>query len=105
VWCSVIVFRDLAWSRIDRAQSGRQLALWAAVARRVVSPYEPAVLSLAGFAAWVSGDGASAWCAIDRAQTVDPDYSMARLLGDALARCVPPDLWIPPPRELVLGCV
>ena len=103
VWCSVTCFRDLAWSRIDRANAGRHLAVWSTVARRVVPPYEPAVLSLAAFAAWASGDGASAWCALDRALAADPGYSMARLVADALSRCVPPDVWTPPPRGLVLG--
>ena len=103
VWCSVTCLRDLAWSRIDRTHAGRHLALWSALARRVVPPYEPAVLSLAGFAAWVSGDGATAWCAVDRALAADPGYSMARLLGDALASCVPPDVWMPPPRDVILA--
>jgi len=103
VWCSVICFRDLAWSRIDRTSAGLHLAVWSVVARRVLPPYEPAVLSLAAFAAWASGDGASAWCALDRALTADPDYSMARLVEDALTRCVPPDVWVPPPRNVVLG--
>jgi hypothetical protein len=97
------VVRDLAWSRIDRAHAGRYAALWSAVARRVVPPYEPPVLSLAGFAAWAYGDGASAWCAVDRALAADPGYSMAQLLADALDRCVPPDVWVPPPREAILA--
>ena len=103
VWCSMIRLRDLAWSRIDRSRASEHLALWSAVARRVVPPYEPAVLSLAGFAAWASGDGASAWCAVDRALAADPGYSMAQLLGDTLARCVPPDVWVPPPRDVILA--
>jgi hypothetical protein len=105
VWCSLVVVRDLAWSRINRADAARNVTLWSAVSRRVVPPYEPAVLSLAGFAAWVSGDGATAWCAVDRALAADPGYSMARLLEDALARCVPPDVWVPPPRAVVLSAL
>lgn len=103
VWCSIICFRDVAWSRIDRAHARHHFDLWSAVARRAVPPYEPAVLSLAGFAAWASGDGASASCAVDRALAADPGYSMARLLGDALVRCVPPDVWVPPPRAVILA--
>jgi hypothetical protein len=105
VWCSLVVVRDLAWSRISRADAGRSVTLWSAVSRRVVPPYEPAVLSLAGFAAWVSGDGATAWCAVDRALAADPGYSMARLLEEALARCAPPDVWVPPPRAVVLSAL
>jgi len=41
--------------------------------------------------------------AATRALTADPGYSMARLVADALSRCVPPDVWVPPPRGLVLG--
>ena len=68
----------------------------------MVPPYEPAVLSLAGFAAWLSGDGASAWCAVERAEAAAPHYSMAALLRETLTRCLPPDVWRPPPREVVL---
>lgn len=97
VWCSVVRFRDVAWLRMDRDNAGAHLALWSGVARQVVPPYEPAVLCLAGFAAWLSGDGATAWCAVDRAQQADPGYRMAALLADLLGRCVPPDVWEPPP--------
>lgn len=102
VWCSILCLRDLAWSRIDRPHARQHLALWSNISRLVVAPYEPAVVCLAGFAAWLSGDGASAWCAIERVEAVDPHYSMAGLLRDALERCVPPDVWEPLPRELVL---
>ncbi len=102
VWCSITCFRDLAWSRMSCDNARPQLVLWSAVARRVVPPYEPAVLGLAGFAAWLAGDGASAWCAVERAESAAPGYSMAALLRETLARCLPPDVWRPPPREVVL---
>ena len=102
VWCSMTCFRDLAWCRMTRDNAWAHLAVWSAVARRVVPPYEPAVLSLAGFAAWLSGDGASAWCAVERAEAAAPHYSMAALLRETLTRCLPPDVWRPPPREVVL---
>ncbi len=102
VWCSMVPLRDLAWSRMTREDAADHLALWTAVAQRVVPPYEPAVLGLAAFAAWLSGDGASAWCLLDRCAAVDPAYSMADRLRDALERCIGPDVWSPVPRELVL---
>lgn len=103
VWASVTGTRDLAWTWMSRAQAPRHVALWTGVAQRVVPPYEPGVLALAGFAAWLSGDGASAWCLVDRCLEVDPAYSMAVLLADTLDRCVPPSAWEPPPRQVVLG--
>ena len=51
--------------------------------------------SLLAFAAWLSGDGALAWCAIDLARQADPDYSLANLLAEALEGAVPPSAWSP----------
>ena len=102
VWCSMLPVRDLAWSRMSRSDAARHLALWTEVARRVVQPYEPAVLCLTGFAAWLSGDGASAWCALDRCARVNRSYSMAGLIAEILQNCVSPDEWVPIPRDVVL---
>ncbi|MBA2509817.1 MAG: DUF4192 domain-containing protein [Nocardioidaceae bacterium] len=99
VWCSFIPVRDVAWSSMTPADAVSHLALWTAVSQRVVPPYEPAVLALAAFAAWLSGDGASAWCALDRCVEVSPNYSMAALVRETLDRCLPPDVWVPLPRE------
>jgi hypothetical protein len=93
VWCSLIVVRDVAWAQMTREDAEHAFALWSQVARRVVPPFEPAVLSLAGFAAWLKGDGASAWCAVERVEAADPDYSMMQLLRETLVRAVPPTCW------------
>src|SRR5699024_9772816 len=58
VWSSLIVIRDVLWSRMDRENAAAELAMWLQVARLVVPPYEPAVLWLTAFAAWLGGDGA-----------------------------------------------
>ncbi len=100
VWCSFVPVRDAAWGRMSREDAEQQLALWTQVARRAVPPYEPAVLALTAFAAWLSGDGASAWCALDRCAKADPDYSMAALLRETLQRCIGPDIWTPMPRPV-----
>ena len=102
VWCSLQPVRDLAWARMTRADAARHLALWTTVSQRVLPPYERAVLGLTAFAAWLSGDGASAWCVLDRCAEVDRRYPMAALVADALHRCVSPDAWKPFPRALTL---
>ena len=51
--------------------------------------------TLLAFAAWLAGDGALAWCALDRAREADPDYSMAALVERALTCAVPPSTWEP----------
>lgn len=101
VWCEQIVVRDVAWSQMTGENAGDHLRVWSQAARRVVPPSEPAVLALAGFAAWLSGDGALAWCAVDRLEVVAPAYSMGELLRETLVLAVPPTLWAAPPEELL----
>jgi Domain of unknown function (DUF4192) len=58
--------------------------------------------TLLGFSAWLSGDGALAWCAVERALDADPGYSLASLLTQLLAGAVPPSSWQPIPQEELL---
>jgi len=101
VWCSLSVVRDIAWAQMTPQNAPASFAVWSQVARRAVPPFEPAVLSLAGFAAWIKGDGAAAWCAVERAEDADPDYSMMHLLRETLTRVVPPSAWQPFDEALV----
>ena len=43
--------------------------------------------------AWQAGQGALAWCALDRCADVDEGYPLALLVGRALAEALPPDAW------------
>jgi hypothetical protein len=95
VWCRCIPVRDVAWAQVNAGDALEHLELWQAVARRTIAPFEPAVLSLVAFCAWMSGDGARAWCALDRALQADADYSMAHLLHTVLTNAVPPSVWQP----------
>jgi hypothetical protein len=69
--------------------------LWRDVVRRAPLDLLAAPAALLGFAAWLSGDGALAWCAVDRCRQAEPGYSLAGLLADALAGAVPPSSWRP----------
>ncbi|MFN8158793.1 MAG: DUF4192 domain-containing protein [Candidatus Nanopelagicales bacterium] len=51
------------------------------------------VASMLAVCAWLTGDGAAARVALDRAESADPDYSLAVLLTEALDRGVPPWSW------------
>lgn len=105
VWCGLVPVRDIAWAQVTRADAADHLDVWSQVARKVVSPWEPAVLSLAAFCAWLSGDGALAWFALDRVEQVDPTYSMAELIRETLRRGLPPDSWVPVDEELIWDSV
>ncbi len=95
VWCESTVVRDLVWAQISPRNAAAHHGVWAQVARRVVPPFEPAVLGLAAFSAWLKGDGAAASCAIERAERVAPEYPMTRLMAGILANAVSPSVWAP----------
>lgn len=90
-----IEVRDVAWSEMTRADARAHVDLWADVVRRSPHRALPAPASLLAFAAWLSGDGALAWCAVDRAQEADPGYSLAALVAQTLACAMPPSAWRP----------
>jgi hypothetical protein len=85
--------RDAAWSPLRRPQAREHVELWADVVRRAPDPLVPAPAALLAFAAWQAGQGALAWCAVDRCVEVDPGYSLAGLVAERLTRAVPPDTW------------
>lgn len=80
--------RDDAWERTDGTEW--HLTLWTDVLRRAEPDLVPAPACLLSFTAWRAGQGALAAVALERALVAQPDYSMAHLLGDLLARGVPP---------------
>lgn len=95
--------RDVAWAEMDHGNAGTHVELWRDVVRRTPLDLLAAPAALLGFAAWLAGDGALAWCAVDRCREAEADYSLAGLLTQALAAAVPPSSWEPiPPEELPL---
>lgn len=96
VLVAAISVRDAEWVRIDRRNARRLHEVWSSICRVAVPDFAPAVLALAGFAAWQAGDGARAVVALDQALRHDPDYSMAVLLMEAVQGGLHPDLWHAP---------
>ncbi|HEU4513701.1 MAG TPA: DUF4192 domain-containing protein [Nocardioidaceae bacterium] len=94
-----IQVRDVAWSEMTRENAGLHVELWRDLVRRVPRDLLAAPAALLGFAAWLAGDGALAWCAVERCQEAEPDYNMARLLSQALAAAIAPSTWTPLPVE------
>jgi len=84
-----------AWSSLTRATAQAHVDLWLDVLRRTPAPFTPPVASLLGLAAWQSGHGALAWCAVDRCAEVDPEYRPMTYLASALTHALPPSAWEP----------
>jgi hypothetical protein len=93
VLVSMVPTRDVALAEITRATSEPQVELWRELVRRSPRELLPGASSLLAFAAWQHGDGALAWCAIDRCLEVDPDYALAHCVADVLTHAVPPTVW------------
>ena len=85
--------RDAAWHLIDRHNARTMARFWRTVLRRTPDSHLPPVASMLGWAAWQAGDGALAWCAVDRCLDVDPDYTMGNYLAHALSNALPPSFW------------
>jgi hypothetical protein len=94
-----ILVRDVFWSKISGRHERKRLHrdLWLQVMRRCDETLRPGVGSLFAFASWQCGDSKLAALALERVLAVDPDYSMAHLLEQALARGVPPTAMGNPP--------
>jgi hypothetical protein len=91
--------RDVAWAEMNHANASVHIDLWRDAARRVPVELRAPVATLMAFAAWLSGDGALAWCGVERALDADPGYGLASLLTQMLAGAMPPSSWQPLSRK------
>ncbi len=82
--------RDRALGLAIGADAPAAEVLWTECTRRAPAPLDAAPATLLAVSAWLRGDGALANVALARALDVEPAYALARLLAQALARCVPP---------------
>jgi Domain of unknown function (DUF4192) len=84
--------RDDTWARMDPDPEhiAAQLRLWTDVVRRAPAAYVPAAASLLAITAWMSGNGALANAAAQRALAADPGYSLALIVLEAISAGAPP---------------
>jgi uncharacterized protein DUF4192 len=85
--------RDAAWGAMTRDVAEHHVRLWTDAVQRAPDELAAAPAAVLALAAWLSGHGALAWCAVDRCCAVDPDNSLAGLVADALTRALPPSAW------------
>ncbi len=87
--------RDLAWCRMTRSAADRHVRLWSALVQGCPDGLVASPASVLAFAAWLSGHGALAWCAVERALQADPGHTLGRLVSDMLDAALPPARWEP----------
>ena len=85
--------RDAALGLLSRDTAEAHARLWGDLVRRAPEDLVAPAAAVLGFAAWVWGNGALAWCAVDRCLIADPDYRLAHYLAHALTHAVPPSMW------------
>jgi hypothetical protein len=87
--------RDQAMGGLTREDAERQVPVWSGLVRVAPRDLLAPVASVLAFLAWLSGDGALAWCALDRAAEGDPPCTLADAVAEALDLALPPDVWAP----------
>lgn len=85
--------RDATWVGLERALSPSHVELWADLLRRAPDALAADAASVLALMAWLSGHGALAWCAVDRAEEHLRGHSLAALVADFLTSAVPPTAW------------
>ncbi len=85
--------RDAAMAGVDRRTAERSLGVWSALVRAAPAGLLAPAASVLAFLAWLAGDGALAWCALERAAEDDPPCSLAGVVAEALEQALPPSVW------------
>lgn len=89
--------RDAAWSTLTRERAREAVVWWTHALTRCPDGLVAAPAALLAWAAWLHGNGALAWCAVDRCESAEPGYGLGRIAADLLERAQPPSSW---PGEL-----
>lgn len=85
--------REAVWTGADRSTAPAAVEFWTDLVRRAPDDLVADAAAVLAFQSWLSGDGARAWCAVDRALETDPEQGLARLVGDLLEAAFPPHEW------------
>jgi len=86
---------DVAWAEMVREHGDAHVRLWSDLVRRAPEDTVARAAGLLAFAAWLHGDGALAWCAVERARAVPGDNDLAEDVAVALMEALPPTSWEP----------
>lgn len=94
--------RDASWAWVRREDARRHVEVWLRVVRGCPPEGRAEAAAVLAFHAWLVGDGALAWCAVEASRAADGGCSLTALVEDLLTRAAPPSLWAPlmePPTD------
>ncbi|MDT0201335.1 DUF4192 domain-containing protein [Nocardioides sp. AE5] len=87
--------REATYVAMTRETASLYVDFWRAVVRRSPEALVAAPAGLLALAAWLDGDGALAWCAVERCAASEPDHELVRVVSGMLMAAVPPSKWDP----------
>jgi hypothetical protein len=85
--------RDALLYSVTRDTARDHLRVWSALLRGAPDAQVPDTAAVTAFCAWQVGDGALAWCALERCLEADPVHVLGSCLAECLTRAVPPTTW------------
>jgi len=96
-WLGVLLtelrVRDEVWARVTPETAHHHEEIWSRVLRHVEQRYRAAPAALTAVAAWQRDDHSLARAALEVALDTDPEYSMAKLMSQALDLGLPVGRW------------
>ena len=84
--------RDRLWTDMNRGNAESHVVLWTDMTQCAPDDVRAAPASLLGFAAWLRGHGALAWCALDQVPK-DQSCALANLVAAAVQSGMHPREW------------
>ena len=87
--------RDAAWAWAQTSEARRHVDVWMRVVRACPPEDRSSPAAVLAFHAWLAGDGALAWCAVEASAAAAPDCSLRLLVEDLLTTAAPPSVWAP----------
>ncbi|WP_370247462.1 DUF4192 domain-containing protein [Nocardioides sp.] len=89
----VPVLRDEALVHLRQGRPRRAIDALCDLVRSSPAQVRAGAAGLLAWAAWQSGDGALAWCAVDTALAARPGHRFSELMAQVLVRAIPPEAW------------
>ncbi len=85
--------REVVLETLNRPDAARAVQWWTHAVAHAPDDLAATPAAILALAAWLVGNGALAWCAVDRCRRSDPSHPLADLVADLLNRAVPPSVW------------
>lgn len=85
--------RDAVCGLLSRESAADHVDVWIGLLRGAPDGWAAEPAAVLALAAWLSGNGALAWCAVDRARAEDPTHPLAAQVATLLEGATPPSAW------------